>query len=49
MSKEKVVKIGLGEAVSRLLSLELTRRSGLHPMPEIAKKSEIFYLMHLMK
>ena len=38
MSKEKVVKIGLGEAVSRLLKLELTRRSGLHPMPEIAKK-----------
>ena len=37
MSKEKVVKIGLGEAVSRLLKLELTRRNGLHPMPEIAK------------
>jgi hypothetical protein len=38
MSKEKVVKIGLGEAVSRLLKLELTRRNGLHPMPEIARK-----------
>ena len=38
MSKEKVVKIGLCEAVSRLLKLELTRRNGLHPMPEIARK-----------
>jgi hypothetical protein len=34
----KEVKIGLGEAVSRLLRLELLKNNGLHQMPEIAKK-----------
>lgn len=34
----KEVKIGLGEAVSRLLRLELLRNNGLHQMPEVAKK-----------
>ncbi len=34
----KEVKIGLGEAVSRLLKLELTRINGLHKMPELAIK-----------
>lgn len=34
----KEVKIGLGEAVSRLLKLELTRINGLHKMPQLAIK-----------
>ena len=34
----KEVKIGLGEAVSRLLKLELTRINGLHKMPHLAIK-----------
>jgi hypothetical protein len=34
----KEVKIGLGEAISRLLKLELTRINGLHEMPQIAIK-----------
>jgi len=34
----KEVKIGLGEAVSRLLKLELTRINGLYKMPELAVK-----------
>jgi hypothetical protein len=34
----KEVKIGLGEAVSRLLKLELTRINGLYKMPELAIK-----------
>ena len=34
----KEVKIGLGEAISRLLKLELTRVNGLHKMPQIAIK-----------
>ena len=34
----KEVKIGLGEAISRLLRLELLKNNGLHQMPEIAKK-----------
>ena len=36
--KQKKVKVGLGEAVSRLLKLELTRINGLHKMPHIAIK-----------
>ena len=34
----KEVKIGLGEAISRLLRLELLKNNGLHTMPEIAAK-----------
>jgi len=34
----KEVKIGLGEAVSRLLKLELTRINGIHKMPHLAIK-----------
>lgn len=34
----KEVKIGLGEAISRLLKLELTRVNGLHKIPQIAIK-----------
>ena len=34
----KEVKIGLGEAISRLLKLELTRINGLHKMPQLAIK-----------
>lgn len=34
----KEIKIGLGEAVSRLLRLELLKNNGLHKMPEIAVK-----------
>jgi hypothetical protein len=34
----KEVKIGLGEAISRLLRLDLLRNNGLHNMPEVAKK-----------
>lgn len=35
---KKEVKIGLGEAISRLLRLELLRNNGLHQMPEVARK-----------
>ena len=34
----KEVRLGLGEAISRLLKLELTRINGLHEMPQIAIK-----------
>lgn len=34
----KEVKIGLGESISRLLKLELTRINGLHRMPQDAIK-----------
>lgn len=34
----KEIKIGLGEAVSRLLRLELLKNNGLHKMPDAAKK-----------
>ena len=45
MSKEKILRIGLGEAVSRLMSLELSRSNRLHPFPEEAiKEREMLYL-----
>jgi hypothetical protein len=34
----KEIKIGLGEAVSRLLRLELLKNNGLHKVPEAAQK-----------
>lgn len=37
MSNKKV-RLGLGEAMSRLLKIELTRINGLHDMPQVAIK-----------
>lgn len=45
MSNEKILRIGLGEAISRLMSLELVRANRLHPFPEEAvKEREMLYL-----
>lgn len=45
MSKEKILRIGLGEAISRLLKLELTRANRLHPFPDEAiKEREMLYM-----
>ena len=38
MKKEKQIKIGLGEAIARLLTIELSRKSGLANSPELAIK-----------
>jgi hypothetical protein len=47
----KEVKIGLGEAISRLLKLELLKNNGLHRMPEIAKKERdmLFHALNEVK
>lgn len=45
MSNEKILRIGLGEAVSRLMKLELIRANRLHPFPEEAiKEREMLYM-----
>lgn len=45
MKKEKILRIGLGEAVSRLMNLEMIRVNRLHPFPEEAiKEREMLYL-----
>jgi hypothetical protein len=33
---DKIVKLGLGEAVKRLLNLELARMNGIHALPQQA-------------
>lgn len=45
MSNEKILRIGLGEAVSRLMKLELVRTNRLHPFPDEAiKEREMLYM-----
>lgn len=45
MSSEKILRIGLGEAVSRLMKLELIRANRLHPFPDEAiKEREMLYM-----
>ena len=45
MSDEKILRIGLGEAVSRLMKLELVRANRLHPFPDEAiKEREMLYM-----
>lgn len=45
MSNEKILRIGLGEAISRLMKLELVRANRLHPFPEEAvKEREMLYI-----
>jgi hypothetical protein len=45
MSNEKILRIGLGEAVSRLMKLELMRANRLHPFPDEAiKEREMLYM-----
>ena len=38
MSKQKNIKIGLGEAIARLMHIESLRKSGLSNSPEISIK-----------
>lgn len=45
MSNEKILRIGLGEAVSRLMKLELMRSNRLHPFPDEAiREREMLYM-----
>lgn len=45
MNSEKILRIGLGEAVSRLMKLELIRANRLHPFPDEAiKEREMLYM-----
>jgi len=45
MSNEKILRIGLGEAVPRLMKLELMRANRLHPFPDEAiKEREMLYM-----
>ena len=44
-TNEKILRIGLGEAISRLMNLELMRSNRLHPMPDQAiAEREMLYL-----
>ena len=44
-SKEKILRIGLGEAISRLMKLESMRSNRLHPVPSQAiAEREMLYL-----
>jgi hypothetical protein len=50
-NEEKIIRIGLGEAVSRLMRLELTRANGLHPVPSeaIAEREMLFLALNEIK
>lgn len=50
-NNEKIVRIGLGEAISRLMHLELVRANRLHPVPQeaIAEREMLFLALNEIK
>ena len=51
MNKEKIIRIGLGEAISRLMQLELSRANRLHPQPDqaISEREMLFLALNEIK